>query len=864
MGALRRFLRRFANVIRPYRAEADLTREVASHLTLLEDEFQRRGMGPEAARLAARRAFGGIEQAKELQRDARSFRGLDDACRDVRYAVRMLGRTRGFTTVAVLTLALGIGANSAIFTVVHAVLIRPLPYPESDRLVAVLQHHREFGPEVVTLPDYTEWREGSASVESLAAAWQAFYNLTGVEEPERLSGAAATANLFTTLRITPALGVAFHPDGKGDPRTLVLSHQLWQRQFGSAPDVVGRRVSLNGTSHTVIGVMPPGFAWPEGVELWVPFVPEPGGMTRGYHLLQVVGRLRPGASVAGARAELETLAAAAAAAYPQTNKDWGVRVSSLLEQTVGSTSRALLILAGAAGCVLLIACANVAGLLTSRALARRQEISVRSALGASRARIVRQLLTESLVLSVGGGAIGLFLAAWGIPWLLTLTTLPRAADIALDAPVFAATLLASIGTGLLFGVAPAVTASRPALSVAAGARGSARTGWMRPALLVVELALAVVLLAGAGLLLRSFYKLQRVDTGVNVDRVLTARFFLPRASYPVERCVALYEELIDRVTALPDVETAAAVSVFPFSRTTANAVFTIPGRPPSAPGDNSTANFSAATPGYFRAMGIPLVAGRGFEKGDHANAPFVAVVNRATAERYYPGLDPIGQALRVLGPKPRTIVGVIPNLRQRALNIPEEPEIYVPHAQSPLGGMFLVVRARSDRPDRVAAAVRAVVRSSDRDLPIAGIRTGGELIDDTLSSRRLSLALLSIFAVVALVLSVIGVYGVLSFTVSQQTKEIGIRIALGASRRDVLALMLWNGLWPVVVGLVVGIGAALGTTHVLANALFDVRPSDPFTLFAVVGLLLTAAFAAVLVPARRAARVDPLLAVRCD
>jgi predicted permease len=346
--------------------------------------------------------------------------------------------------------------------------------------------------------------------------------------------------------------------------------------------------------------------------------------------------------------------------------------------------------------------------------------------------------------------------------------------------------------------------------------------------------------------------------------VLTARFFLPRASYPVERCAALYEQMIDRVAALPDVETAAAVSVFPFSGTSANVVFTSPARPPSAPGDILTANFSAATPGYFSAMGIPLIAGRGFESQDHADAPFVAVVNRAMADRYFQGQQPIGQVVRILGPKPRTIVGVVPNLRQRALHTPAEPEIYVPHKQFPTGGMFLVARARPDRPERLAGAVRTVVRSMDRDLPIASIRTGEQLIGETLSSRRFSLVLLSVFAGVALVLSVVGIFGVLSFTVSQQTKEIGIRMALGAAARDVLGLMLWKGLWPVVVGLTLGIGAALAATRALATMLFEVRTSDPLTLLAVAVLLITAAFVAVLVPARRAARLDPLIAVRCE
>ena len=863
MWRLHRLVRRFTDFARPGRADRELSREIASHLALLEEDFRRRGLSAEEARFAARRAFGGVEQAKEVQRDARSFPWLNDARQDARYAVRVMRRSPGFTLVAVLTLALGIGANSAIFTVVHAVLLRPLPYLEPDRLVGIIQRHTSFGPDFATWPDYTDWRDRSASLERLGGAWIRVYNLTGVEEPERLGGAAVTESLFATLGVVPQLGSTFTPGGTADPRTVVLSDRLWRRRFGAAADVVGKTVALNGAPHTVVGVMPAGFAWPESAELWVPFVPEPG-MARGYHLLQVVGRLRSNATLAGARAELSAIAAASAAAYPQSNKNWGVDMSSLLDYTVGATSRPLLILSGAAACVLLIACANVAGLLTSRAIARRQEILVRSALGAGRARIVRQLLTESLALSVCGATVGLLLAAWGIPRLLALTTLPRAAAIALDLPVFTVTLLAAVATGLLFGLAPAVSASRVSPPAAMETRGSMRTGWMRPALLVVVVAATVVLLVGAGLLLRSFYKLQQIDTGVDVDRILATRFFLPRASYPMERAVAVYEEMVERAATLPGVERAAAVSAFPFSGVSANIVFTIAGRPPAAPGEMVSANFSAATPEYFRAMDIPLVAGRGFASGDRAGSPFVAVVNQAMAARYFPGQDPIGQVIRILGPAPRTIVGVIPDVRQRALQKPAEPEIYVPHTQFPTGSMFLVVRSRGDRPEQLAGAVRAAVRAVDPNLPIAAIRTGREIRGETLSSRRLNLVLLSVFAGIALVLSVIGVYGVLSFAVSQQAREIGIRMALGAAARDVLGLMLWKGLWPVAAGGLAGLAAALGATRLLTTMLVDVRPSDPLTLAGVVALLVTAALAAVLVPARRAMRVDPLTAVRSE
>jgi len=857
---LRRFVQRFHNLFRHSRADGDLTREINSHLLLLEDEFRRRGLSDEDARYAARRAFGGLEQAKEQQRDARSFRWVDDARQDIQYATRLLRRSPGLAIAAVLTLALGIGANSAIFTVVHAVMLRPLPYPEPDRLIGVVQQHKSFGVDVVTLPDYLQWRDEAKSLSALAGAWSITVNLTGVDEPERLRGAAVTSNLFTTLGVAPQLGTTF-PDSTSDSQSVVLSDRLWRRHFGSAPNVLARSVSLNGVRRTVIGVMPPGFAWPEGVELWIPLVPE-GGMNRGYHQLQGAGRLARGATLADARAELEALAARSAAAFPATNKDWGVQVSSLLDYTVGAASRSLLILAGAAGCVLLIACANVGGLLTARALARRKEISLRTALGASRSRIIRQLLTESVMLSLLGGIAGVAVAEYALPALLSLTALPRSADVALDTRMLAVTLIASIVAGLFFGLAPAAATSRFAVSTAIRSRDDVSSGWLRPALLVVQLAAAVVLLSGAGLLLRSFYKLQTIETGLNVDRVLTARFFLPRASYPVERCLALYQEMVAKAQALPDVSDAAAVSVFPFSATSANVAFTIPSRPD--PSTLLTANFAAATPGYFRAMSIPLLVGRGFETGDSADASFVAVINQSMADRYFPGENPIGQVIQILGPKPRRIVGLIPNLRQRALHLSPEPEIYVPHAQFPTGGMFLVVRTNIDRPERAAVSLRAAVRSVNRDVPIASIRTGNELIGETMSARRLNLVLLSVFATLALIVSVVGVYGVLSFTVSRQTTEIGVRMALGAARRDVLVLMIRKGLAPVILGVACGLAIAFASTGVLRTFLFGVGPSDPATLVTVVFVLLAASLVAVFGPARRAANVDPLVALKTE
>jgi len=464
------------------------------------------------------------------------------------------------------------------------------------------------------------------------------------------------------------------------------------------------------------------------------------------------------------------------------------------------------------------------------------------------------------MLSLLGGIAGVMVAEYAIPALLSLTTVPRSDGIVLDPRMLGITLFASVAAGLLFGLAPAAATSRFAVSTAIRSREDISSGWLRPALLVIQLAAAVVLLSGAGLLLRSFYKLQTIETGLNVDRVLAARFFLPRASFPVERCLVLYEEMVTKARSLPDVVDAAAVSVFPFSGVSANVAFTIAGRSDSA--TLLTANFAAATPGYFRAMSIPLLVGRGFETGDSANAPFVAVINRSMADRYFPGQNPLGQKIQILGPKPRQIVGIIPNLRQRALHLSPEPEIYVPHAQFPTGGMFLVVRTNTDRPERAASSLRAAVRSVSRDVPIASIRTGNQLIGDTMASRQLNLVLLSVFAALALILSVIGVYGVLSFTVSRQAPEIGVRMALGATSADVLRMIVGDGLRLTTAGITAGLIVAVLATRLLTRYLFGVSPVDITTFGATAAFFAAVALVATWLPARRAVLGTPMRVLR--
>ncbi len=837
------------------RPTRDFDAEIHAHLAIEAERFQAEGLPPDEARAAALRAFGNVTRVRERFYDARPNIVVERLWLDLRYAVRTLRKTPIFALASIGTMALAIGATTAIFTVVNAVLLRPLLYPRPDRLVAVLQYGAG-GPEFATLPDYIDWRDQSASFVSLAGAWDRVYNLTGIDEPERLQGAAVTPTLFSTFAVQPAIGRGFDTQGAEDPQTVVLSHSLWTRRFGATDTAIGRRVSLNGRPFTVIGVMPPEFAWPPSAELWVPFVSEPG-MTRGYHLLQVVGRLKDDKMLATARAELETIASAAAAAYPATNKNWGVSATTLLDHTVQSSSRALLLLSGGVVCVLLIACANVAGLLAARSTSRYQEISIRAALGATRGRIVRQLLIESLVLAIASGAVGLWLALVSIDPLLALTPLPRAREISLDRAVVVFALLTSLLTGVLFGLAPALASARVDLRTALTLRGTGSIGRMRPMLLAIEIAAAVILLAGAGLLMRSFHRLQNVDTGFTAQRLLTTRFFLPRASYPIERCVRLYQDMIERVQRLPNVDGAAAVSAFPLSGTSPNVVFQIP----EQRRDNNqiiTAEFAAVTPGYFRIMGIPMVAGRDIENGDRQDSPFVAIVNRAMANQFFPGADPIGRFITILGPQPRMIVGIAEDIRHRALlNLPE-PAIYVPHTQFPTGGMFLVVQSRSNDPASLAASVRAELRALDPDLPLAAMRTAEHLLDDALSSRRFSLLLLSIFAASALLLSIVGVYAVVAFSVSLRMKEIGIRVALGAARSNVMWLIVRQGMLPVSIGLAAGLVGALATTRVLSNMLFEIRPSDPLTLMGVSIVLLLSAVAAVVIPARRAARVDPI------
>jgi putative ABC transport system permease protein len=842
------------------RSQQNFNAEIEAHLQLEMDRLMEEGATESEARAAARRTFGNLTKVQERFYESRRWLWTDHVLRDVRYAARMLRKNPGLTAVVLLTMALGIGASTAIFTVVNAVLLRPLPYPQPERLVMCLQRHTQFGPETVTLPDYRDWRDGSTRFEGLAGAWaNQNFNLTDIDEPERVPGASVIGNLFRVLGTAPLHGRTIADDQERD--VVVIGYGLWQRRFGGQREVVGKSIKLNGRPHTVIGVMPAGFAFPATAEVWVPLVPQPT-MDRGYHQLWVIGRLKQGSTVEQAGMELRALAARAEREHPSTNKNWTAEVSALGDHVVGSARRSLLVLAGATGCLLLLACANVAGLLTSRSVTRRQEMAVRTAVGAVRWQIVRQLLVESLLLSLCGGVLGLLLAVWAIEPLLRLTTLPRANEVSLDLAVVVFAIVASIGTGIVFGLMPALAAANSSSRSDLNSRGGTSAVRLRPVLVALQIAIATVLLAGAGLLMKSFHRLQQVDTGFSGDGVLAARFFVPRAMYPAERCAPLYQQMIERMRRLPGVESAAAVSSLPFSGVNANAVFDMPGRPPAPAGSPYTAEFRAATPHYFRTLAIPMLSGRDFAATDSADSQFVAVVNRAMVDRYFEGRDPIGHFVRIIGPKPRMIIGVVGNIRHRRLDSAPEPEIYVPHTQFPTGGMFLAVRTRYDDPLTLASAVRAEVKDLDRNLPMTPVRTLTALLDETLSTRRFSLILLTLFATTALVLAIVGSYGMVAFSVSQRAKEIGIRMALGAAAGEVVRSTVRGGMLPVAIGLTAGLAGALAATRVLSNQLFEIRPNDPPTMAGVAGLLLCAALVACLLPSLRAARVDPMIALR--
>ncbi len=801
---------------------------------------------------------------------------------DLRYALRQLLKNPGFTVVAILTLALGIGACSAIFSVVNGVLLRPLDYPNADRIVVIRESQPPEFPEFSTAPpNYIDWTQQAKSFEGITAYTNAQLNLTGEGEPQRLTGMRATANYFDVYGVKPFLGRWFsaEEDARGKNHVVILSHSFWQRVFGGAANVINRDLQLNGEPYSVIGIAPPGFGQQNKTEVWTPMAFKPEEISndgRGGHYVSTAARLRPGVTVAQADAEMRVIAAQLARQYPDTNKGWTVFVMSMLDYSVRNVRVVLYTLFGAVGCVLLIACANIANLLLARATARHREISIRAALGAGRGRLVRQFLTESVLLAFCGGVAGLILAHWGLAALLALApaTLPRAATIHLDGTVVAFSLALSLLTGVIFGAAPAWLAAHTDVNEALkqGARGSTEggaRGGFRSALVILELAFALVLLGGAGLLARSFMQLTHVDPGFNPENATVLRLSLPEKKYAKpEQQAAFVDSLVERLQALPGVQATGVTHAMPLIGDWVM-VFAIDGRPALPLNEWPSANYYSVTPEYFRAMGIRLARGRVFTGRDDARAPRVAIINETLAHQFFPNEDPIGKRINIPLGAPgeltvwREIVGIVDDIKQYGVDKQTTSQCYEPFAQSPFDTLNVVVRT-SGSPSAMLSALRPEVYAVDKDQPIGSIRPLLEIMAEKISQQRFAMTLLSVFSIVALVIAAVGIYGVMAYSVVQRTGEIGIRMALGAQTRDVLRLVLAQAGKLVGLGLVTGLVATFVVARAMTSILYRTSTHDPLTLASITILLAAVALVACLLPARRATKVDPIVALRVE
>ena len=829
---------------------------------------------------------------------------------DLRYGIRMLRQRPGFTLAAVVALAMGIGANTAIFSVVNAVLLRPLPFADPDRLVVVWQtaQQGEYSQLSLAYPNYDQLRKQCQVCEDVGA-WHSYtttrFALTGGAQPEQAQYAVVSASLFSVLGVKPALGRGFLPeeDQLGAARVAIISHGLWRRRWAGDPKLIGHDVAFNGQNYTVVGVMPPGFVFPRfpgDAEIWVPLSgdPIPGRrFSPGTRYLNVMARLKAGATLAQAEAEMGAIARSMEREDQRFNRGLGLSLTPLRRQLTGHLRPALFTLLGAVGFVLLIACANVANLLLARSATRRQEIAVRLALGASRLRLARQLLTESLLLALMGGAAGLLLAAWGLE---ALSIIPYNAasfyvpynithdQITLDGHVLGFTFALSLLAGVIFGLAPAFQSSKPDINDAlkgvgahsvvgvAGSRGRHTRGL----LVVAEVALSLTLLVGAGLTIKSFLRLQGVDPGFEPESVLTAEISLPRAKYPDERKVAAFhDQLLSRLEALPGVEAVGLGSSLPLGGTNADTSFFIDGQPLLEPRDRPHTHPRTISLDYFRAMGMRMIEGRAFTERDHEQAPRVAIINETMARRFWPGQSALGKRVALdyeamkyfpdrapeldLAAGMREVVGVAPDVRHEGLETGPKPEMYVPDRQGPEREMNLVIRAAVD-PASLATSARGAVSAIDPDQPVVNIKPMSRLLADSVAKPRFNYLLLTVFAAVALILTVTGVYGVMSYAVAQRTREMGIRLALGARGKDVLKLVIGQGMKPVGAGVALGLAGAFALTRVMEALLFGVSATDPATFAGVAALLAAVALLACYLPARRATKVDPVVALRTE
>jgi len=814
---------------------------------------------------------------------------MDTLIQDIRYGIRMLLKSPSISIVATIALALGIGANTAIFSVVNAVLLKPLPFPNSESLMAVFESDTTRGQlrGSYSFPNYFDLRDQNQSFENLACYHSSDFILTDSGDPARVQGSVVTANLFPLLGATPILGRSFVADEDkptGNGRVVILSQDFFERRFNSNPALLNQAITLDGTKYTVVGVMPRSFQFPiqnDPVELWTTVAVDAAGESpvtaqRGAHFLNLVGRLKQGVTQDQAQADANTIAARLEQQYPDTNTHKGIALESALRAIVGDIRPALLILLAAVACVLLIACANVANLLLARATSRHKEMAIRSALGANRIRVVRQLLTESVLLSLLGGAVGLLLAVWWSDLLVALgkEDIPRAVQVGLDWRVLTFTAGVSLLTGLVFGMVPAFQASRTELteSLKEGGRsggGGARRNWMRSALVVSELAVAVILLVGAGLLIQSLWRLQKVDSGLQPDHVLTFTVSISDVKYPSEQQSQFFQQLRTKLESLPGVEGASGVLPLPLSGDRFSISFEIDGRP-VAKKDQPSADFFVADAGYFKAMGIPIVKGRDFNQFDQHKSAQVVIVTEAFARQFFPGEDAVGKRIKpgmstFDGEKSqmREIIGVVGDIRNRSLSVESKPAYYVPETQVPFNQLSMVVRTTGD-PHVLINAVGKEVLALDKDVPVYSVKTMNEYLASSVAAPRFNTTLLSIFAGVALVLTIVGLYGVMSYSVAQRTNEIGIRLALGAQRRDVIALVVKQGLLLVLFGLLIGLPSAFALMRLISGLLFGVTNKDPMTFVSAAVVLSLVGLLACYIPALRATRVDPMEALRCE
>jgi len=860
--------------------DQEFSEEIQAYLDMLTEAKLRQGLSPQEARRNALVELGGVEQVEERVREIRMGRFIETVWRDVRTGVRALVHSPVFTVVTVLSLALGIGANTAIFSVVNGLLLRPLPYPESEQLVDVWhtppqQSFPGLDRFSVSPANYLDWKAQSTAFEQIAVYTPTGLSLSTSNDPLPLIGAVVSADFFSVLRSNAILGRTFTPDEErpGRDQVVVIGHGLWQRAFGANSNIIGQTVTLNSRSFTVVGIMPAGFEFPREAELWVPLAWDDNErQVRSDHNYLVIARLKQNVSLQQAKAEMNTISSRLEQQYPEENTGWGAVVIPLREDLVGDIRTALLVLFCAVGFVLLIACANVANLMLARGANRRKEIAVRIALGAGRARLVRQLLTESVLLAVTGGLLGLLLAAWGSKMLVQLGSLPNSGEIGIDTWALGFTLLVSFGAGIIIGIVPALQFTRTSVSETLK-QGSGRTGGSpikqhtRKALVISEVALSLVLLIGAGLMIRSFWKLQNVNPGFDTGNALTMSIVLTPIRYaePHQR-LAFVDRAIEQIHAVPGVVSVGTTTKIPLTGGGSTQPFSIEGRPTGSIAEQPMAQTRYISPDYFRAIGIPLRQGRFFSDHDRDNSVPVVIISEAMARRFWPGENPIGKRLTPtfhIEQGAREIVGVVGDVKATGLDADASAMMYLPYRQAALPFISFVVRTSSN-PESLVQPVSKAIYSIDKEQALTNVQTMDQVLRKSLSGQRFNMTLLLNFAGVALMLAAVGVYGVMNYTVTLRRRELGIRMALGAEKMDVLRLVLGQGLTLTLIGVGAGLISAYALTRLMASLLYGVTATDYLTFGSVSAVLIAVGLAASYIPARRATKVNPTIALRAE